>query len=517
VAGVIARVWPEVPVSLSSEVAPEIREYPRTSTTVANAYVQPMMRRYLERLESAFAGRGFDGTFHLMLSSGGACTVDTATAFPIRLVESGAAAGALAAAFYCRLAGRNDVVAFDMGGTTAKVTLIHDGKPSLTSNLEVAREHRFKAGSGLPLQFPAIDLIEVGAGGGSIARIDTLGLLKSGPASAGADPGPACYNLGGTQPTVTDADLVLGYLNPDYFLGGEMPLSIEAAQEAIDDLAGQLGLERVEAAWGIHQLVNENMAAAARMHMIEKARDPRRYALLAFGGAGPLHAAGVANVLGASEVICPPAAGVASAVGLLAAPMSFEFARSYPVRLANIDWQAVNGLFEEMETQGRAMLAEAGIDQAAHVQRSVDGRFVGQLHEINVPLPGHPLGPDNREDLISTFKARYQQRYGHLPAEMPIEFLSWRTTVTGKLPPVNIPRYPRGEGDASVAQKGERLAYFPSIGDYVPTAVYDRYRLRPGMILAGPAIIEERECTSLVLPDWQCTVDKYLNLILRRK
>jgi N-methylhydantoinase A/oxoprolinase/acetone carboxylase beta subunit len=342
-AAIIAKAWPAADISLSSAVAPEIREYERTSTTVANAYVRPLTRDYLRSLAQALATAGYRGRLYLMLSSGGIATVETATEFPVRLIESGPAGGAIGAAFFGDLCGEHDLVAFDMGGTTAKIAMIESGRPSISHQLEVARVHRFKKGSGLPIQFPSVEMLEIGAGGGSIARIDELGLLKVGPDSAGADPGPACYGRGGAQPTVTDAALVLGYLDPGNFLGGAMPLDRAAAERAITEhIAQPLGLSLADAAWGIHQLVVENMASAAKIHIVERGNDPRQYALLASGGAGPIHAASVARLLRQDRVLYPLAAGVLSAIGFLVAPVSFEFSQSQPQMLTDADWPAAN-------------------------------------------------------------------------------------------------------------------------------------------------------------------------------
>ena len=342
VAQLVHREFPGLAVSLSSEVVPELREYERCVTTAANAYVQPLMARYVAKLEAALVDRGFGGQFYLIQSSGGMATPATARRFPIRLLESGPAGGALVTAFFGRQVGLADVLAFDMGGTTAKACLVQGGRPDVAPAMEAARVHRFKRGSGLPIKAPVIDMIEIGAGGGSIAHVDALGLLKVGPRSAGADPGPACYGLGGREPTVSDANLLLGYLDPGFFLGGRMRLDRAAAEAAVDALAGRVGLDPVATAWGVYEIVCENMAAAARVHIVEKGRDPRRYAMVGFGGAGPAHAARVARILGIGEVIVPPASGAASALGFLVAPMSFEFVSSLPGRLAELDLAAVN-------------------------------------------------------------------------------------------------------------------------------------------------------------------------------
>ena len=514
IAELVRAAWPDVPLTLSSEIAPEIREYERTSTTVANAYTLPLMSHYLKTLNDRLTNAGFKGNFYLMLSSGSSALESVARSQPIRLVESGPAAGALAAAHYGKLAGHTDLISFDMGGTTAKVALIHDGEPSVASNLEVARVHRFTKGSGYPLQFPTVDILESGAGGGSIAWVDNLGLLKVGPESAGSNPGPASYGFGGLRPTVTDADLVLGYLNPDYFLGGTMKLDLSAAERALEPLASAFNFTVVEAAHAIHQLVNENMAAAARIHILEQARDPRNYAMICFGGAGPVHAAGVAGILGNREVIVAPGAGVASAIGLLIAPIAFDYSHSYPTMLANADWREVADLFEQMEAQGRQMLIAAGIPQAETViERSVDGRFQGQLHEIQVPLPVD-LNEMEPADLVNRFNARYRDLYHYVPDHTPIELLTWRVRVSGTRAPVTAAMLPQSSADPAAAFKGERRAYFSELADYVLTPIYDRYRLCAGMEFAGPAIVEERESTIVVRPAMQAAVDAYGNVRL---
>ena len=514
VAQFIARELPDVPLSLSSQVAPEIREYERTSTTVANAYVQPRLRDYAQRLENMLQKQGYDGRLYWMLSSGGSASTHTASDFPIRLVESGPAAGAIAASHFGLTANRPNVVSFDMGGTTAKLCLIQNGQPGLARGLEVARVSRFRKGSGLPLQFPSIDMIEIGAGGGSIAHLDRLGLLKVGPQSASSDPGPACYGLGGDEPTVTDANLLLGYLNPDYFLGGRMKLNVAAAENAMERIAKPLKLSPVEAAWGIHSLVNENMAAAAKIHVIEQAQDPRKFAVLAYGGGGPIHGAGVARILNAPEVVCPPSAGVASAVGLLIAPLSFELVQSFPTRWDRVDLAEVEHILTDLQSKGEAFLAEAGVREGITVERSADGRFVGQLHELTVALPRETLRGDHKSQVAEKFMELYEQRYGHLPQIRSLEFLSWRVTVSGPRPPMQTAI--THNGDASTAQRGERRAYFGKAG-FIVTPVYDRYKMIPGMRVNGPAIIEERESTAIVPPEMTLVVDEKLNLIIKVK
>jgi N-methylhydantoinase A/oxoprolinase/acetone carboxylase beta subunit len=516
-ASFVSELRPDVEVSISTVVAPEIREFERTSTTVANAYVRPLTRRYLERLVSSLAALGYRGPLYLMLSSGGITGLETAVELPIQLVESGPAGGVIGAAFLGGHLGIDDLVSFDMGGTTAKICLVQDGRPAVTHSLEVARLHRFKKGSGMPLQMASVEMMEIGAGGGSIARVDQLGFLKVGPHSAGADPGPACYGAGGTEPTVTDADLVLGYLDPDYFLGGRMKLDPSAAERAIDEkIAAPLGLSVIEAALGIHRIVNENMASAAKIHIIERGADPRRFALLAFGGAGPIHATGVADALGAKRVICPFAAGVLSAIGFLAAPFSFAFAQSFPQMLGAADWGAVNAVLGSLEERGLAQLQEAGVaPDAISLERSFDARFAGQLNEISLELPAEALSEGSRGAIEARFNEKYRALYGHIHERTPIEVLTWRVVARGELAQVRLEEHPHSDGSVDGARRGSRQAYWGETSAFLETGVYDRYRLGVGMQVEGPAIVEERECTVLVPPGSVGTVDSYRNLVIR--
>src|SRR4029453_16285880 len=387
-AEIIAEIAPTIRVSLSSEVVAEIREFQRTSTTLANVYVQERVADYLAQLQQRLDTIGFVGSFFVMLSSGGIATRETASRFPVRLLESGPSAGALAAAQAGILSGHRDLLSFDMGGTTAKLCVIENGQPSKTHEFEVDRVYRFRKGSGLPVRIPVIDLIEIGAGGGSIARVDSLGLLKIGPDSAGADPGPVCYGRGGTEPTVTDADLLLGYLDPAFFLGGRLSLDLAGAERAVQTRIGDpLGMDATRAAWGIHQLVNEGMAGAARVHAIERGKDPRSLPLFAFGGAGPVHGFGVAAILHAPKLIVPCGAGVTATVGFLTAPLAFDFVRTFYGQLDQIDWDRLNALFDDMAGQGDAILARSGVAERDRRQsRQADLRYAGQGHEIRVDL-----------------------------------------------------------------------------------------------------------------------------------
>jgi N-methylhydantoinase A len=483
---------------------------------VANVYVKPIARRYLNKLRMEVQQLGFRGDLYIMLSNGGITTCETASDYPIRLIESGPAAGALAASFYSQHKGLDHVISFDMGGTTAKICVIDQGQPMVTTEFEVARVYRFKKGSGLPVKVPVIEMIEIGAGGGSVARIDALGLLKVGPDSAGADPGPACYGLGGSEPTVTDADLILGYLDADYFLGGQMKLDRASAEAALAKwVAEPLGVDLTRAAWGIHHVVNENMANAARIHLVERGRDQRRYSLIAFGGAGPVHAYRVAEKLKLRQIVCPPAAGVTSAFGFLVAPMAFDFVQTYLTTLRDIDFAHLNAIFGEMETRGRALLRQAGVpEEAITVTRSADMRYLHQGFEINVSLPLGRLSIDDMPRLQANFDAAYERMYKRLNPAVDVEGLNWRVIVTGPRPTTRLAPATSLQVPVEAQRKGERPAYFPETSGYVNCPVYDRYQLVPGMVLPGPAIIEERESTVVVGPGGRVEVDAYQNVVI---
>lgn len=492
---ILAEVAPSLRVALSSDVVPEIREFERASTTVANVYVQDLTERYLHDLEHRLRRLGITGAPHIMLSNGGLATVDTAARHPIRILESGPAGGALAAASI----GPPDLLAFDMGGTTAKLCLIAGGAPLVTHQFEVDRKYRLLPGSGLPVQVPVTDMIEIGVGGGSIARIDALGLLTVGPDSAGSEPGPVCYGRGGTEPTVTDADLVLGYLDPDYFLGGGMKLDAAAAREAISRIAEPLGVSVEEAAWGVFTSVNEDMANAARVHAVERGQDPAKLPMYTFGGAGPVHGVGVARALGAPSVVAPPAAGVLSAAGFLTAPLAFDFVRSARAAVHDLAWEQVDALFAEMEAEGAALLAKSGVDEVTH-RRIAEMRYAGQGYEIRVPVRGGAW-PDA---LIDDFTATYRALYRRTGPEVGVEVLNWRVVSSGPAPAVKLRL--TSSNTPGDARKGTRQAYFPSAGGFVDTAVFDRYLLTPGERVDGPAIVEERESTVVVPPGAHCVV-----------
>jgi N-methylhydantoinase A len=513
-AEIIAEIAPEIRVSLSSQVVAEIREFQRTSTTLANVYVQERVSDYLAQLQARLDTIGFMGSFFVMLSSGGVATRETSSRFPVRLLESGPAAGALAAAYSGIRSGQRELLSFDMGGTTAKLCVIDDGEPLKTHEFEVDRVYRFRKGSGLPIRIPVIDMIEVGAGGGSIARVDSLGLLKVGPDSSGADPGPVCYGQGGGDATVTDADLVLGYLDPNYFLGGEMCLDLDSALAALDRLARPLNMTIEQVAWGIHQIVNENMANAARAHLGERGKDPRRIPMYAFGGAGPVHGYRVAEILRLPSLISPFGAGVGSTFGLLTAPLAFDFVRSAYSRCDQLDWPFANGLLNEMADEGRRVLESSGLGTKDIVyQRTADMRYVGQGHEVSVKLPDGELSARNLAQIVNAFGEIYKTLYGRKGPDVPLEIINWRVVASGPRPAMNL-RLPRDGGRREGARKGTRRAYLPECGGYVDTAVLDRYALQPAMTFKGPAIVEEKESTLIIGAGGRASVDDDLNIIV---
>ncbi|MEU9842790.1 hydantoinase/oxoprolinase family protein [Actinomadura sp. NPDC048032] len=506
---ILREAFPELTVCASADVAPEIREYERFSTAAANAFVQPLATRYLRRLADRLGTPPM-----IMLSDGGITTARAASERPIALVESGPAAGAMAAAHMATTCGFEDVVAFDMGGTTAKVSLVHDGAPARTHLMEVARAHRFKRGSGFPVRVPTVDLIEIGAGGGSVAWVDDLGLLKVGPRSSGAVPGPACYGKGGTEPTVTDADLELGYLAPDSFLGGAMTLDTAAAGRALDLLAARLRTDRRTTAAGIADVVNNAMATAARLYISEQGRDPRRYRMVAFGGAGPVHAYDVARLLHIGEVVFPRGAGVASAIGMLVAPRAVECTTSLVVPLDEPDWNAVDAVLKELESQARAQLDEADVDPAdVRLEAAADMRYVGQGYELTVPIPLDVVRDHDTAGLVEAFETEYRARFDRVLKGMPAQVISWRLRALSS-PVVRTVELATGAAAHSAAPLGTRPAYFAEVGDYTDTPVYRRVDLAPGSTVAGPALIEETESTVVVGPSGSVRVDDMGNLVM---
>jgi N-methylhydantoinase A len=511
----VEELLPDVDVSLSHEVAPEIREFARTATTVTNVYIKRLIAEYLHSLKARLEGLGMSRDLFVMLSSGSLANIDTAGRFPVRLIESGPAAGALGAAAYARAGEWSDVISFDMGGTTAKACLIRDGEPARSDQLEIDRVWRFKPGSGTPVRTPVVELIEIGAGGGSIAWVDELGRLRVGPHSAGADPGPACYGNGGERPTVTDANVVLGYLDPDAFLGGRMAIDPELAIRAIEhDVAGPLGIDVVQAAWGMHQIVNETMAGAARMAATERGDDPRDYPIFAFGGSGPVHAFGVASVLESRGLLVPMRAGVMSAVGLQCAPLAFDLVHSWVCELEETDWAEVEQLCEQMERYGLAILATARIDeQEVTVSRSVDMRYVGQGYELTVPVPAGSLSRA-ADTLVPTFEEAYRRRNGRVLKDVPLQIVSWRCSTTGPTPETPVGAVPP-TSTSTVRVHNERAIFLGDSQEFGTVPVISRAELRAGDTLSGPAIVQETESTLVVAGEAEIEVDALGTIVVR--
>ncbi len=512
----LAAEFPDLSLSASVDVAPEIREYERTSTTACNAYIKPLAVNYLSTLAERIASRGIDATLLLMLSNGGLTNLDEAKRMPVQLLESGPAAGALVAAHFGSADGGNHVLAFDMGGTTAKLSVIDNGRPTVAYNFEAARQKRFIEGSGLPIRISTLELIEIGAGGGSIAHTDAIGLLKVGPRSAGSEPGPAAYGRGGTSPTVTDADFLLGYLDPKFFAGGTMAIDMDAVERAFVPLSTVTGMTPATLAWGIHDVVNENMANAARVHIAEHGKDPRIYNLLSTGGAGPVHAYYVAKKLGLQALIVPPAAGVASALGLLIAPARIDRVATIAREFDALDWSELEATFTALEQDARRVLNETNLPgDKAEIQRLADIRYVGQASELVVALPGGPYNAASEQALVEAFEASYIASFTRTPPTTPIEIINIRVTATLAVPGSALQHNAdMADGSGKTARKGERDAYFPEAGKRIATSVYDRYALKPGDSFDGPAIIEERESTMIIGPEGHCAVADSGNLII---
>jgi len=507
----IAEELPGASVSISYEVLPQIREYERTSTTVTNAYVKPLTARYLSRLRERLKSIGFRGRLFIMLSSGGVTSAETAADFPVRIIESGPTAAVIAGQYFSRLFDLPEMFCFDMGGTTAKSCLIQGGIAGVVPTFEVGRVQRFQKGSGITIQVPVVDLMEVGAGGGSIARRSRLGTLQVGPQSAGAEPGPICYGRGGTEPTVTDADLLLGYLDADYFLGGSMKLDAAAARRGVEErVARPLGVSYLQAVWGIHDLINETMAAAAKTHIAERGGNPKVVSVAAFGGAGPVHAYGLARKLGAPRLIVPPNAGVGSALGFFTAPRAFDLVRSHKTPFMSGDYAQIEALFRDLEAEGERTLRKAGAEGSIGFTRSVDARFIGQGAETNLPVPENDFTKLDPAELRARFDDTYRRLYGRTYPESPVEFVNFCVRASLPVQLLSLPKLTGGKGrKVRGAVKGERPAYSGISRDFIPYTVYDRYKLFPGAGISGPAIVEERESTVIIGEDAKATVDEY--------
>ncbi len=507
---IIEKEAPGISVSISFRVLPQIKEYERTSTTATNAYVKPLTGRYLSKLSGRLESIGFKGKLFIMLSSGGVTSVETAAEFPVRIIESGPTAAVIAGQYYGKLFNIPEIFCFDMGGTTAKSCLIQKGVAGVVPTFEVGRVQRFMKGSGLTIQVPVVDLMEIGAGGGSIAKVSKLGTLQVGPESSGAEPGPICYGRKGTDPCVTDADLSLGYLDENYFLGGEMKLDKEAARRGVrEKVAKPLGVSFIQALWGIHDLINETMAAAAKTHIAEKGGNPKIVTIVAFGGAGPVHAYGLAKKLGAPRLIVPPNAGVGSALGFFTAPRAFDLLRSHKVSLGASHFNEIEKIFKDLEAEATKILKKEATGKNIKFERSLDMRFVGQGAETNVPISERDFTKMKKDEVRRRFDEVYEKLYGRTYPDSEVEFINFK--VRASLPErlLQLPKIGKGKQPLGRAIKGKRKAYSPIARDFIPYTVYDRYQLFPNAKFRGPAIIEEKESTLIVGEDAFVSADDY--------
>jgi N-methylhydantoinase A len=517
---ILSEALPQVPVSLSSQVAPEFREYLRASTTVINACIRPVVGRYLQRIESRLRQRGLASELLVMQSSGGVFTFDIAAGKPVFMVESGPAAGVIAATYLGDTLGYQDIISFDMGGTTAKVGLVENGKPQVTKDYEVGATATAGVGAsrggGYPIRTPVIDLVEIGAGGGSIAWVDSGGVLRVGPQSAGADPGPVCYGQGGSEPTVTDANLVLGRLNPDYFLGGEIKLDVNAAREAIEaTCAKPLRLDVLEAANGIVEIANAAMVNALRLISVQRGYDPRDFVLMGFGGAGPVHANRLAAENKIPTTVIPLSPGTTSATGLLVTDLKHAYSVTLIRHAKELNPDEVERIYRNLEGEGRTTLEEEGVPpEDIAFQRQVDMRYVGQSYELTVPLGRSRLTPGELERVLDRFHREHNRAYGYGAPDEPVEFVNLRLTAIGKIAKPRLRRIGADSTDPASALKATRPVYFAEAGGFVDCPIYDRYGLGAGCTLRGPAIVEEIDSTTVVHPGYQARIDRFGNLIL---
>ena len=513
---IIAAALPRVSITLSSEVCPEVREYERFCTTAANAYVQPLMASYLGRLRTRLEARGLTCPVLLMTSGGGLASLDAAIRFPIRLVESGPAGGAILATRIAAEMGLDKVISFDMGGTTAKICLINDCTPQTAREFEVDREARFAKGSGIPLRIPVIEMVEIGAGGGSIARVDAMGRIAVGPDSAGADPGPAAYGRGGEAPTITDADIVLGRIDPRRFAGGKIALDVEAAHRAIaNEVAAPLGLDNRMAAFGITEMVDETMSNAARVHAVEQGKVAAEHAVIAFGGAAPLHAGRLADKLGVDTIIVPTEAGVGSAIGFLRAPVAYEVVRSRNMRLRDFDPDAANAIIEEMHAEALAVVRSGAPETRLEETRGAYMRYVGQGHEIFVTFPVRALGPDDRDVVQQAFDEEYARLYRRVIPEAEVEVLTWALTIS------TIAELPESVQDVTPRPAPAPLDLVPvpdlETGEEHDVPLFWRPDLEPGTEFDGPAIIAEDETSTFVTRRYAARVASNGYLVVERR
>jgi N-methylhydantoinase A len=513
----IERQFPNIHIALSSEVWPEYQEYERASTTVLSAYIGPMLSTYVRALEQALIEFGVRCPLQIMQSSGGVMSAAAAARKAAYVIESGPAAGVVASAFLGGICDFPNLISFDMGGTTAKAGVIQNGVPRITHDFRVGGKTSSGArDAGEPIKVPVVDLAEVGAGGGSIARVDAGGFLQVGPRSAGASPGPACYGFGGTQPTVTDANVVLGYLDPGYFLGGRMEIHPGLSHRAIGELGKQLGLDTVTVAKGIYDLANTHMASAIRVVTLQRGIDPREYVITAFGGAGPLHVVKVAEQFDIPTVIVPLSPGVKSAFGLLVSDLAYDYVATTIMPAAAADCAALDAAFARLEDHGQSDLAVEGeFGVGAEMQRSIDLRFANQALDIAIPMPNAPVTADAIRQAEARFRQLYFDLCGMRPTD-PCQIVNCRLRAVGMVTKPNLPTVPDGDGNAARALKPSRQAYFSEAGGFTDTAVYDRVQLLPGDVVAGPAIFEEPDSTTVCPPGYAARVDAHLNLIITR-
>ncbi len=507
---ILAHHLPDVEITLSSEVSPEMREYERLSTACANAYVQPLMSRHLDGLAAELQRIGITCPLHLMLSGGGITTIETARRFPVRLVESGPAGGAIFAGSIARDLGFSDVLSYDMGGTTAKICLIQDGHPQTSRSFEVARMYRFMRGSGLPLRIPVIEMVEIGAGGGSIAHLDAMGRITVGPESAGSDPGPAAYDLGGLEPTVTDADVVLGKIDPANFADGRMQLDARAASEAISRVIGDpLGLDAGSAALGVAEIVDENMSNAARVHTVESGQRVETKTMIAFGGAAPLHAARLAEKLSIRRVVIPPGAGIGSAIGFLRAPVAYEVTRTFHQRLSALDIDGANSLLDSMRLEATPIVEAGAPGQPLHESRLAYMRYIGQGHEVGVELPitidAAVIDESSPAQFLSAYEREYERLYGRAIPGVDVEILSWVLTLASPAPPHSTHEVVP-DSKRVPPPTGSRAVMDADSGQVVQADLYARSDLAPGDSVPGPAIIVEANTATLVTGSFHATI-----------
>ena len=517
---ILHEMLPGVEISLSSELAPEIREYFRASTTVVNAAIRPVVSQYLEAIEGLLRGEGVAAELVVMQSNGGVFTFAAAREKPVFMVESGPAAGVIAASYLGDALGFDDVISFDMGGTTAKMGLIQDGTPYVTKDYEVGAaartRHGAARGGGYPIRTPVIDLVEIGAGGGSIAWVDSGGALRVGPQSTGADPGPACYGKGGAEPTVTDANLVLGRLNPRYFLGGEVELDLELAQRAIQEkCAGLLRLDLVETAHGIVEIANLAMVNAMRLISVQRGYDPRDFALIAFGGAGPVHANRLAMEMEVPTTVVPSSPGTTSAWGLLASDIKHEYSATLIRPAQDADPDELGKSFRQLESEGHAALERDGIaPEEMSFQRQSDMRYVGQSYELAVPVISGEISRNTIGELIDRFHREHRRAYGFDAPDEPVQFVNLRVSAIGKILKPALGSVSSNATGVGQSREATRPVYFAEANGYVDCPIYNRYRLGNGDVVKGPAVVEEMDSTTVVHPQWQARVDRFGNLLM---